>query len=47
MVAYFRDLVELRNDPVSLPFEDHIKETALRKSSLHILAVLLNIPLKT
>ena len=30
--AYFRDLEELRNDPVSLPFEDRIKETALRKS---------------
>ena len=28
----FRDLEELRNDPDSFPFEDHIEATALRKS---------------
>ena len=42
----FRDLEEPRNDPDSFPFEEHIKETTLRKSYLHILAVLLNIPIK-
>ena len=43
--AYFRDLEELRNEPVSLPFEERIKPTTLTKSYLEILVGLLNIPL--
>ena len=45
--GFFHDLEELRYEPVSLPFEERIKVTNLGKSFLYILAVLLNIPLKT
>ena len=45
--TYFRSLDELRNEPVSLPFEERIKPTTLTKSYLEILVDLLNIPLKT
>ena len=32
----------MRNEPVSLPFEERIKATTLTKSDLEILVVLLN-----